>query len=130
MGDVVYKSFKTSIELFFFPFLFPSYCHSVVLRVVSIVSDGCNQSFVFFYVVFESSYRCVNVVFNAPSFLDTYSLSTLSLGCNDLCIVISFLVLWSICLSYSLVHFISRLLLFSFPFSIFFSFEQKNRRKY
>ena len=39
-----------------------------------------------------------------PSFLDTYSLSTSSLGCNDLCIVISFLVLWSICLSSSLVH--------------------------
>ena len=39
-----------------------------------------------------------------PSFLDTYSLSTLSLGCNALCMVISFLVLWSICLSSSLVH--------------------------
>ena len=39
-----------------------------------------------------------------PSFLGTYSLSTSSLGCNALCIVISFLVLWSICLSSSLVH--------------------------
>ena len=39
-----------------------------------------------------------------PSFLDTYSLSTSSLGCNALCMVISFLVLWSICLSYSRVH--------------------------
>ena len=39
-----------------------------------------------------------------PSFLDTYSLSTSSLGCNALCIVISFLVLWSICLSSSRVH--------------------------
>ena len=37
-----------------------------------------------------------------PSFLDTYSLS---LGCNALCVVISFLVLWSICFSSSLVHF-------------------------
>ena len=27
-----------------------------------------------------------------PSFLDTYSLSTSSLGCNALCMVISFLV--------------------------------------
>ena len=40
-----------------------------------------------------------------PSFLGTYSLSTSSLGCNALCMVISFLVLWSICLSSSLVHF-------------------------
>ena len=39
-----------------------------------------------------------------PSFLDTYSLSTSSLGCNALCMVISFLVLWSICLSSSRVH--------------------------
>ena len=40
-----------------------------------------------------------------PSFLETYSLSTLSLGCKALYMVFSFLVLWSICLSYSLVHF-------------------------
>ena len=39
-----------------------------------------------------------------PSVLETYSLSTSSLGCNALCIVISFLVLWSIYLSSSLVH--------------------------
>ena len=39
-----------------------------------------------------------------PSFLDTYYLSTSSLGCNALCMVISFLVLSSICLS-SRVHF-------------------------
>ena len=39
-----------------------------------------------------------------PSLLETYSLSTSSLGCKALCIVISFLVLWSICLSSSLVH--------------------------
>ena len=39
-----------------------------------------------------------------PSFLGTYSLSTSSLGCNALCMVISFLVLWSICLISFLVH--------------------------
>ena len=39
-----------------------------------------------------------------PSFLGTYRLSMSSLGCNALCMVISFLVLWSICLSSSLVH--------------------------
>ena len=102
------------IDLFFFPFLLPSYCHSVVHHVVSIVSDGCNQSsFMFFYIVFESSYRYVYAVFNTGksssslslSFLDTYSLSTFPRGCNTLCIVISFLVLWSICLRSSRVHF-------------------------
>ena len=96
--------------MFSFPFLFPSYCYSVIYRVVSIVSGGRNQSsFVFFYVVFESLYRCVDASSILasplpPSFLGTYSLSTSSLGCNALCIVISFLVLWSICLSSSLVH--------------------------
>ena len=40
-----------------------------------------------------------------PSFLDTYILSTSSLGCCALRMVISFLVLWSICLSSSLIHF-------------------------
>ena len=40
-----------------------------------------------------------------PSFLDTYSQSTSSLVCNALCMVISFLVFWSICFSPSLVHF-------------------------
>ena len=40
-----------------------------------------------------------------PSFLDTYSLSVLSVGYKTLYIVITFLVLWSICLSSSLVHF-------------------------
>ena len=40
-----------------------------------------------------------------PSFFDTYSLSTFSLGCNALWVVVSFHVLWSICLSSSHVHF-------------------------
>ena len=35
-----------------------------------------------------------------PPFLDTYSLSLSSLGCKAFCIVISFLVLRSICFSY------------------------------
>ena len=57
---------KTSIQLFFFPFLSSGYFRSVDPRVDSIVSCGCNQSsFAFFYVVFKSLYRCVNAVFNA-----------------------------------------------------------------
>ena len=60
----------------------------------------------------QSSSRCIDALTLSsmlaspfpPSYLDTYSLSTSSLGCNALCMVISFLVLWSICLSLSLVH--------------------------
>ena len=40
-----------------------------------------------------------------PSSLDIYSLSPSYLRCNALCMVISFLVLWSISLGSSLVHF-------------------------
>ena len=40
-----------------------------------------------------------------PSFLNTYGLSMSSLGCKAFCIVINFLVLWSICLSSFLIHF-------------------------
>ena len=54
------------LKLFFFPFLFPSYGHSVVHRLVYLVSDGCKRStFVVFYVVLESLYRCVNAAFSA-----------------------------------------------------------------
>ena len=43
---------KTSIELLSFLCLFLSYCHSVVHRVISIVSHGYNQSsIVFLYIV-------------------------------------------------------------------------------
>ena len=100
-----------SKQFFFFPCLFSSYFRSVGLRVVSIVSGGCNQSSsAHFYVVFESLYRCINAIFNAsksssPFFFDTYSLSTTSLWCKALCMVFSFLVLWSICWSSSLVQF-------------------------
>ena len=91
------------MELLFFPFLFSSFFHSVINRVVSIVSDGRNQS---------SSSRCMDISMLSsmlasplpPSFVGTYSLSTSSLGCNALCMVISFQVLWSICLSSSLVN--------------------------
>ena len=47
--------------------------------------------------------HCLRVLF-LPPFLK-HCLSTSSLGCNTLYMVISFLVLWSICLSSSLVHF-------------------------
>ena len=83
---------------------FSSYCHSVGHPVVSIIFDGWSQSsFQFFYVVLKSSYRCVSIVFNVGKsssflFLNRYNLSTSSMGCSALCMVISFPVLWSICL--------------------------------
>ena len=98
--------------MFFFQFLFPSYCHSIGHRVVSIVSDDRNQSsFVFFLsslrVVVSMRQRCLQCwqVLFLPLFFYTYSRSTSSLGCNSLYIVNRFLVLLSICLSSYLVHF-------------------------
>ena len=110
MWDATCLWFKTSIELFFIVLVYTGYCRSTDPRVVSIVSDGCNKSSsTLLYVVFESFYRCVNNVFNAdksssPSFLDIYSLSTWLPGINALCMVIGFLVLWSISLNSYLVH--------------------------
>ena len=94
-------------------FCFPSYCRSVGSHVVNIVSGGCNQSPppMLLYLVFKTLYWCINTLFNAgksSSFFSwhTYSLSTSSLGCNALWMVIQvFFVLWFICLSSSLVHF-------------------------
>ena len=60
-----------TIDLFSFAFLFPSYCHSVDLHFVSMVSGGCYQS-------------CLHDFRRSPrfvlSFLDIYSLSTSSFG--------------------------------------------------
>ena len=49
----------------------------------------------------QSCFQCWQVLF----LFDTYNLSTSSLGCSALCMVISFLVFRSICLSSSLAHF-------------------------
>ena len=46
--------------------------------------------------------QCRQILFLLPFLI--YSLSTSSLGCNVLCMVISFLVLWSVYVSSSLVH--------------------------
>ena len=46
------------------------------------------------YVVFELWYRCAGAIFS--SFLGTYHLSRLSLGCKGLCIITKFLVFWFI----------------------------------
>ena len=59
-------------------------------------------TWLFFYVVFKFLYWWSTLssmlVCPLPPFLDSYNLFMSSLGCKALCIVISFLVLWFICL--------------------------------
>ena len=96
------------IELIFFlffvfvlmSFCWSSCCQYCFSRMLSVLSEH-------FYVVIESLYRCINDVYNDDVIFLLYFLiqSTSSLGCNALCIVIRLLVLWSICVSSSLVHF-------------------------
>ena len=89
-----------SYHLSFWLFSFPG------PRVVSNVSDGCNQSFpALFYVVFESLYRCVIAGKSSSSPLSWHNLSTSSQVCSILCMIISFLVFWPACLRFSLVHY-------------------------
>ena len=77
------------------------------LFLVTVIS----LSLFFFCVVFEFSYWFIYSIFNVGEsssyllFLDTCCLSMSSLECRALCIVIIFLVLWSICWSCPLVHF-------------------------
>ena len=80
-------------RLIFFPVLFTSYCHSASQRVCSIVFYGCcHSSLLLFFLCIP---RVVISVFNADksssSLFNTYSLSTPSLRCSSLCMVISFL---------------------------------------
>ena len=100
---------KCPYSCFSFHFSFLVIFDLLMLGVVCIVSCHCNQSsFVLFYVVFSSGINAwtLSWMLTSPSsFLDTYSLSTSSLRCKVLCIVTSFLVLWSICWSSFQVHF-------------------------
>ena len=86
MWDITSLSFEISIQLFFFLFLFRSYCCSV--NLVCSVFVRWNESFFalfFFFVVFESSSTSSWMLASPiPSFLDTCSLymSSLSLVHN------------------------------------------------
>ena len=56
-----------------------------LLFLVAVIS----LSLIFFYIVFESPYRCINAILNADesssfSFFETYSLSQLFFGCKAL----------------------------------------------
>ena len=70
---------EMSIQLFLFPFLSSRYCCSVD----PCVSVCCNQSFfALFYVVFEMSYWCINVMFNAGKSSTFFSWQGVSSWCN------------------------------------------------
>ena len=92
-------------------FLFSCYFCSVDPYVVCIVSGRGNQPYSALFML--SSSRCIDaltlswmLVSSLPlSFLGSCSLSMSFLGCKVLCNVMSFLVLWFICWSSSLVHF-------------------------
>ena len=98
----VYRS-KYPKTCFTSQFYFLAIFLSVDACVVCIDTGGCNQSSsTLVNVIFESLYWWLNVtsLMTSPlpaSFLDIYSLSTLSLWCKALCKVISFLDLWFIC---------------------------------
>ena len=66
----------------------------------------------FFALLMLSPYSRIDTLMQFPilasplyRFCDTFSLSMSSLGCKAFCIVFNYLILWSICLIFSLVHF-------------------------
>ena len=107
---------EVSIQLFFFSFLF-----SVFLLLFYCLSLGWHCCYgllqlVFFLLSFVGSLSSQIVAFMqlsvlesplSSSFLDIYSLFISSLSCKALCIIINFLVLWSIPLIFSLDHFMN-----------------------
>ena len=105
-------SLEISIELFFFPFLFSGYFCSVDACVDCIVSNHCIQSsFALSYVVFLLLYRCINAILNADKSSSSFfsrkiqSVRVIYGGCKARWIVMSFLVLWFIFFSSSLILF-------------------------
>ena len=105
--DFACFTLEISIQLFFLPifcFLFLFVLLILVFLVLFLVAV-IRRPLRFFSclrVVLMLSWMMASPLL--PSFLGTYSLSISSLGCNALCIVMSFLVLWSICWSSSFVH--------------------------
>ena len=99
------------ITVVFLPIFVSGYFCSIDACVICIVSGGRYQSSSALFDVVSS--RCIDastlswmlVSHLSLSFLDTCSQSTTSQGCKALRIAMSFLGLWPIYLSYSLVHF-------------------------
>ena len=99
----VYRIILLSIFVFcWLSFCLSSYCQYCFSWLWSIFLHTFEWSHQVIVLMRQNCLQCWQVLF-LLLFL-TLTLSTLSLGCNVLCMVISFLVFWFICL-YSLVHF-------------------------
>ena len=73
MWNIACLSLEISIQLFFFPFLFSSYCCFVDPCVICVVSGRCNSYFfALFYVIFKLSNRCIDTIFNAGKFSSSF----------------------------------------------------------
>ena len=100
VGNFTNLSLEISIQLFFFPFLFPSHCCSFYLNVVSAVSSHCNMSFFPFlmlslsYHIETSSLSSMLVSPYHPSFLDTQSQSMFLIRCKAWCVVINYIYIY------------------------------------
>ena len=102
---------KISVDLLFFELLFSGYCRLLelvllILFLVAMISLSPRFCMKWSSCCIDVTSLSSKLSSHLPTlFLDRYSLSKSSLGCNALCIVINFLVLWSICFRPSLVHF-------------------------
>ena len=107
---------RNSISLLRYPFLVWNvasyFCSLVIVILLILLSVSFLVAVISPSLCFSmsSSSRCIDA--STPSLMlasplppSFHSLSTSSLGCNAECMVISFLLNWSICLSSSLVHF-------------------------
>ena len=111
LRDFVSLSLEIAVHWFSLPFMFSNYCCFVCPYIVRDGNGYYNETLFFFLfdVVFESSYWGMYATFNlcessSPTFLDTYNMAMSSPGCKSMCIIINCHVIWSICLSSSLVH--------------------------
>ena len=95
-----------SIQLFFFPFLLSDYFCSVdiLLFLVAVINPPLHFLFSFLVIIWR--HRRDLECWRPTSFfiLDTYSLSTSSLGCKALCIVMSLLLLLLLLYSFRVFH--------------------------
>ena len=84
-----------------------SHCSAGPLILLTVIRSSSLAAIYLFNVAFESLYQCNNAKFNASQtpypFFSWNVQSTSSLGCEALCILMSCLVLWSICISSYLV---------------------------
>ena len=90
-----------SVPLFFCLVLCYQFCYWL-LKLILLWFFKCNPRCSCIYAYMQSLMLVSPL---PPSVLDTCSLSLSHLGCKALCIVISFLVLLSVCLSSSLIYF-------------------------